>query len=106
MALIKVKDLLKHAEENGYGVPAINVFDYNSIKFAVMAAEEAHMPLIIQYYPGFKEISTRKDVREAGKELNSRFQGKGGGQPSMVQGTLMADGEEIRSFFLDALNAE
>ena len=41
MALIKVKDLLKHAEENGYGVPAINVFDYNSIKFAVMAAEEA-----------------------------------------------------------------
>ena len=51
-------------------------------------------------------ISTRKDVREAGKELNSRFQGKGGGQPSMVQGTLMADGEEIRSFFLDALNAE
>ena len=53
MALIKVKDLLKHAEENGYGVPAINVFDYNSIKFAVMAAEEAHMPLIIQYYPWF-----------------------------------------------------
>ncbi|MEF2850944.1 MAG: alanyl-tRNA editing protein [Lachnospiraceae bacterium] len=51
-------------------------------------------------------VSTRKDVREAGKELNSRFQGKGGGQPSMVQGTLMADGEEIRSFFLDTLNAE
>ena len=51
-------------------------------------------------------ISTRKDVREAGKELNSRFQGKGGGQPSMVQGTLMADGEEIRSFFLETLNAE
>ena len=51
-------------------------------------------------------ISTQKDVREAGKELNSRFQGKGGGQPSMVQGTLMADGEEIRSFFLETLNAE
>ena len=63
MALIKVKDLLKHAEENGYGVPAINVFDYNSIKFAVMAAEEAHMPLIIQYYPGFKEHAPLRDIR-------------------------------------------
>ena len=64
MALIKVKDLLKHAEENGYGVPAINVFDYNSIKFAVMAAEEAHMPLIIQYYPGFKEHAPLRDIRD------------------------------------------
>ena len=48
MALVKVKDLLKHAEENGYGVPAINVFDYNSIKFAVMAAEEARIILVLK----------------------------------------------------------
>ena len=51
-------------------------------------------------------ISNSTDVRPLGKALHQVFQGKGGGQPSMVQGTLMADGEEIRSFFLDALNAE
>lgn len=55
MALIKVKDLLKHAEENGYGVPAINVFDYNSIKFCSNGCRRSSYALIIQYYPGFKE---------------------------------------------------
>ena len=63
MSLVKVKDLLAHAQEHGYGVPAINVFDYNSIKFAAMAAEEAKMPLIIQYYPGFDVHAPLIDIR-------------------------------------------
>lgn len=45
-------------------------------------------------------ISNQIDVRPLGKELNSAFQGKGGGQPSMVQGTLMANGDEIKGFFM------
>lgn len=48
-------------------------------------------------------ISNAIDVRPIGKILNSEFQGKGGGQASMVQGTLMADGRRIRSFFLEEL---
>lgn len=63
MSLVKVKDLLAHAQEHGYGVPAINVFDYNSIKFAAMAAEEAKMPLIIQYFPGFDVHAPLIDIR-------------------------------------------
>ena len=46
-------------------------------------------------------ISNQADVRELGKALNKEFNGKGGGQPSMVQGTLMADGEEIKAYFLE-----
>ena len=64
MPLTKVKDLLVHAQEHGYGVPAINVFDYNSIKFAAMAAEEARMPLIIQYFPGFDVHAPLADIRD------------------------------------------
>ena len=63
MSLAKVKDLLIHAQEHGYGIPAINVFDYNSIKFAAMAAEEAKMPLIIQYFPGFDVHAPLVDIR-------------------------------------------
>lgn len=53
MALIKVNDLLKHATSNKYGVAAINVFHYESVKWAVQAAEVEQTPVIIQLYPGF-----------------------------------------------------
>lgn len=45
-------------------------------------------------------MSRKEDVRPLGKELNARFQGKGGGRQTMVQGSLQADFEEIRKFFL------
>lgn len=72
MAFAKVKDILKHAEENGYGVAAINVFDYNSIKFAVMAAEEARLPIIIQYYPGFAAHAPLSDICDIALKMAQR----------------------------------
>lgn len=44
---------------------------------------------------GFRYIlgSTSLDVRKTASQLNTRFQGKGGGKPQMVQGTLT--GKEI-----------
>ena len=54
MSIVKMRDMLKDAEEHGYGVPAINIFNYESAKYAVRAAEEAKMPIIIQLYPGFE----------------------------------------------------
>jgi len=44
-------------------------------------------------------VSNSVDVRSISKELNTEFQGKGGGQMSMVQGTLMGEGEKIKEFF-------
>ena len=37
------------------------------------------------------------DVREISKKLNEQFQGKGGGKPQMVQGSLMGNTEEIQN---------
>ena len=37
MALMKVKDILQHATENHYGVAAINVFNYETVKWAAEA---------------------------------------------------------------------
>lgn len=69
MAFLKMNNLLKIAEENKFGVPAINVFNYESIKFAVMAADEAHMPLIIQYWPGFTEHARLSEIQNMAMEL-------------------------------------
>ena len=33
MPLVKVNELLHHATENGYGVAAVNVFNYETIKW-------------------------------------------------------------------------
>lgn len=55
MALVKVNELLKDATEHHYGVPAINTFNFETIKYIVAGAEQEHMPVIVQYFPGFKD---------------------------------------------------
>ena len=42
--------------------------------------------------------SRRPDIQEIGKKLNARFQGKGGGRPPMIQGSLKGKEQEIREF--------
>ena len=37
MSNIRMNKLLRFAEEKGFGVPAINVFNYESVKFAISA---------------------------------------------------------------------
>lgn len=41
--------------------------------------------------------SKTMDVREVSKKLNGQFNGKGGGKPQMVQGSLMGNVEEIQN---------
>lgn len=55
MPLAKVKDILCHATENHYGVAAINVFNYETVKWAAEAANRERIPLIIQLWPGFSD---------------------------------------------------
>lgn len=55
MSRVSVKEILTHATEHHYGVPAINVFNYETIKWAVEAAEQERLPIIIQLWPGFRE---------------------------------------------------
>lgn len=53
MTRARVKDVLIHATQNKYGVAAINVFNYETIKWIISAAEKEKMPVIVQLYPGF-----------------------------------------------------
>ena len=53
MALEKTRDILRHAHQNGYGVAAFNVFNYETIHLAIRQAEELQKPIIIGFYPGW-----------------------------------------------------
>jgi alanyl-tRNA synthetase len=44
--------------------------------------------------------SKSMDVSTIGKNLNERFQGRGGGKPNMVQGSIKGEEDEIRKWFL------
>ena len=69
MALMKVKDILQHATENHYGVAAINVFNYETVKWAAEAAKRERIPLIIQLYPGFESYISLHHVAAFAKEF-------------------------------------
>ncbi len=48
---------------------------------------------------GFRYVlGSGRDIREIGKKLNAAFQGKGGGKPPMIQGSLVGEEEKIREF--------
>lgn len=48
MALVKMKDLLKRAEEKNIGCGAFSVGNMEMVKGAIRAAEELNTPIILQ----------------------------------------------------------
>ena len=48
MPLISLRQLLDHAAENGYGVPAFNVNNLEQVRAIMLAAEDARAPVILQ----------------------------------------------------------
>lgn len=69
MALVKVKDILRHATDNKYGVAAVNTLNIETIKYIIMAAEEERMPVIVQFYPGFSDYLPLKYIAYAACDL-------------------------------------
>lgn len=55
MGYEKTGDIIREAYKNKYGVPSFNIFNYETIKFAIDAAEQAGKPVIVQLYPGFQD---------------------------------------------------
>ncbi len=72
MPLAKVNDILKHATENKYGVAAVNMFTFETIKYAIQAAEEEKVPIIIQYFPGLEGHMANKYVSYIAKDLAAK----------------------------------
>lgn len=51
MGLMSVKEILKMADENRFAVAAIDVFDYQSARWVVSAAERERTPVLLMLYP-------------------------------------------------------
>ena len=56
MALISLRQLLDHAAEHSYGVPAFNVNNLEQIRAIMEAADEANSPVILQASAGATKI--------------------------------------------------
>ena len=48
MSLISLRQLLDHAAENNYGVPAFNVNNLEAIRAIMEGAKELNSPVILQ----------------------------------------------------------
>ena len=58
MALISLRQLLDHASENNYGVPAFNVNNLEQIRAIMEGANEVNSPVIVHPLPiNLKTIS-------------------------------------------------
>ena len=53
MPLIKTKYILAHAMEHKYGLISVNIFNYETAKWVIQAAEREQIPIMVQLYPGF-----------------------------------------------------
>ena len=57
MSLISMRQLLDHAAENDYGVPAFNVNNLEQIRAIIEGANQMNSPVIVQASAGARKYS-------------------------------------------------
>ncbi|HSQ79690.1 MAG TPA: class II fructose-bisphosphate aldolase, partial [Casimicrobiaceae bacterium] len=63
MAMVSLRQLLDHAAEHGYGVPAFNVNNMEQIHAIMQAADEADAPVILQASAGARKYAGEAFLR-------------------------------------------
>ncbi|QTS84182.1 class II fructose-bisphosphate aldolase [Coxiella endosymbiont of Amblyomma nuttalli] len=63
MALITLRQLLDHAAEHGYGVPAFNVNNLEQMRAIMEAADETKSPVIVQASTGARQYAGPQFIR-------------------------------------------
>ena len=63
MALVSMRQVLDHAAENGYGVPAFNVNNLEQIQAIMQAADETRSPVIMQASAGARKYAGEPFLR-------------------------------------------
>lgn len=63
MALITLRQLLDHAAENGYGIPAFNVNNLEQIRAIMHAADQTDSPVILQASAGARKYAGPDFIR-------------------------------------------
>lgn len=64
MALISLRQLLDHAAEKNYGIPAFNVNDMEQIQAIMQAAEACNSPVILQASAGARKYAGEPFLRK------------------------------------------
>jgi fructose-bisphosphate aldolase class II len=64
MAFISLRQLLDHAAEHGYGVPAFNVNNLEQIQAIMQAADESSSPVILQASAGARKYAGEAFLRK------------------------------------------
>ena len=78
MALVSLRQLLDHAAENGYGLPAFNVNNLEQVKAIMEAADECNSPVIMQGSAGARKYAGEPFLRhliEAAVEMYPHIPG-------------------------------
>ncbi len=63
MALVSMRQVLDHAAEHGYGVPAFNVNNLEQVQAIMEAAEETQSPVILQASAGARKYAGEPYLR-------------------------------------------
>ena len=118
MSLVSMRQLLDHAAENGYGLPAFNVNNLEQVQAIMEAAYETNSPVIMQASAGARKYAGEHFLRhliEAAVEsypdipvVMHQDHGQSpvvclqamrlGFSSVMMDGSLMADGKSVASY--------
>ncbi len=63
MAMVSMRQLLDHAAENGYGIPAFNVNNMEQVKAIMVAADATDSPVILQGSAGARKYAGEAFLR-------------------------------------------
>ena len=63
MPLVSMRELLDHAAEHGYGIPAFNVNNLEQVQAVMTAAEEVGAPVILQASAGARKYAGESFIK-------------------------------------------
>jgi fructose-bisphosphate aldolase class II len=118
MPLVSMRQLLDHAAENGYGIPAFNVNNLEQVQAVMNAADEVGAPVILQASAGARKYAGEPFIKhliqaavESWPHIPLVMHQDHGQSPDvcrgaialgfssvMMDGSLQADGKTIASF--------
>src|SRR5574339_710367 len=118
MPLVSMRQLLDHAAENGYGIPAFNVNNLEQVQAVMTAAAEVNAPVILQASAGARKYAGEAFIKhlilaavEAYPQIPLVMHQDHGQSPDvckgaidlgfssvMMDGSLEADGKTIASY--------
>lgn len=118
MALVSMRQLLDHAAENGYGLPAFNVNNLEQVQAIMEAAKETNSPVIMQASAGARKYAGETFLKyliqaavESYPEIPVVMHQDHGQSPEicqgaidlgfssvMMDGSLMSDGKTVASY--------